>query len=124
MSETKTAVTVKATASSDDHAVKVDFDAGPWFESADEEIILRLARDGWGGYASDDVAIFCEDYDQDLAAMFIHIDSVHLDAVRAGDSEKDVYGFSCAIDQSSALDWIDKNRPGLKKKVMKIIERG
>lgn len=104
---------VKAECHSDDRAVEVDFDARKWFEQATDKDILALAKCGWGGdYPADHVAEHAAEIDKDreVRKMFKYI---HLINKAHEDTDGEVCGFECHVDQEDAIMWVKKNRHGI-----------
>lgn len=92
---------------SDDHNVKTEFDATPWFEQAFVKDLIELSKCGWGGdYPADNVAKFCSDFDENVQKVFDY-----LDVIKDDPSKKDCCGFECHIDRESAIEWLKANRP-------------
>ena len=102
-SETDEMPIIKAETHDDNHDYEVTFDALPWFEQATDEEILALAAIEWGGdQEADQVAIFMEDLDENVATMFNH---------------KKNCGFECNVDEESAMAWLKEYRPHLYEKI-------
>lgn len=98
---------IEATAYSDDRLYEVDFDATPWFDSADGNAILRLAACGWrGDYPADQVVYDTIDYGIGEA-------SDKLKEMMGYVARKKDMGFECEVDKQQALDWLQSNRPRL-----------
>ena len=96
---------IKAEAHSDDRAVEVNFDAGPWFERADNKEIVKLVCCEFGGdYPADEVAQDSADWEPDLEDMFKYIELRH--------SVENI-GFECHVDEDDAVAWIKNNRPSI-----------
>lgn len=94
---------INAECHSDDRAVEVSFDATPWFEQANEEQILSLARCEWrGDYPSDAVAHFMAEKNEAVAEMFTYLE------LRG---RIETIGFECSVNQDEAMNWLKANRP-------------
>ena len=93
---------IKAEVHDDDRIFEAEFDATSWFDQAEDDEILELARCGWGNDApSDWVARFCRDTDRHVDEVLSHVGR-----------ERNV-GFECSVNEEDALRWVAKNRPGL-----------
>lgn len=93
---------IRAEAHSDDHRIEVEFDATLWFEQADIQEILDLAKCEWGGhYAADQVALELADGHRELTRLFDYLNIVN-----------DV-GFEVHVDEDNARAWLLINHPGL-----------
>jgi len=109
---------IRANCHSDDHNVKVDFDATKWFQQASNEEILALARCKFGGdYPADDVAVWNAERNKKIALMFKYLVIIANDPAK-----KDCNGFECRINSVDAHKWLKKNRKLLLKKINRIIE--
>lgn len=94
--------TIPADAHSDDSVMEVSFDALPWFEQASDDEIVALAKVDWGGdQEADQVAIFCQDHNNDLNAMFNYIDKL-----KNLKSHKDMCGFECHVEEGPVMEWL------------------
>lgn len=94
--------TIPAECHSDDHSHEVDFDALPWFEQASDDEIVALAAIDWGGdQEADEVAIFCQDHNNELNALFNY-----LDKIKNKRSHKDMCGFECHVEEVPAMEWL------------------
>lgn len=92
---------IPAEAHTDDHIVKVEFDAAPWFAQASEEAILALSDCDWGGdEAADSVAEWSVRTTPELQRVFDHYNP-----------DEDVSGFECHVDEEAAMAWLRANRP-------------
>jgi hypothetical protein len=106
---------ITATATTDDLAIHVDFDATPYFEQASEEELLALADCGWGGdYPADDVAHFMEGSgDKQLDRLFTYLEIKN--DFRSDDD--DPTGFEVQIARGEALDWLTNFKPEVLAKI-------
>lgn len=69
---------IPATAHTDDWAVVVQFDARPFFESVNDELIGDLIEDEFaGGYGADAVAQELQGQHRDLERMFWYLDTLN-----------------------------------------------
>jgi hypothetical protein len=100
---------IAAAAHSDDHAIKVEFDALPWFEQASEQEIRDLAACGWGGdYPSDEIVFFLDETVPELSKLIAYLEII------AGDpAKKDCHGFECHVDEGRAPEWLRGHRKSL-----------
>lgn len=109
---------VAAEVHSDDREATATFDAQEWFKQAADDDILELAREGYQFDAtSDAVAEFMKDKDEKVKEVFDYVDSKNATLKSRG---KDNEGFGCSVDESQALDWVEKFRPHLMDKLAKI----
>jgi hypothetical protein len=93
---------INAECHSDDRAVEVPFDATPWFDQANEEQVLSLARCEWrGDYPSDAVAHFMAEQNDGVAEMFKYLE------LR---SRIETIGFECSVNEQEAMIWLKANR--------------
>jgi hypothetical protein len=100
-------VIVKAECHSDDHVIKADFDAAPWFAQATDVQRVDLIWCGFrGDYPADAVAEWMADHNRDVVKMFSHIE-----AVNKGYGE--TVGFECVVNPEDAVAWIGEYRPNL-----------
>jgi len=105
---TNAVMTISADVHTDDHRVKINFDAVHWFEQAADEAILDLYECQWGGnYASDRVA-------EESAQWFEHIN----DVFNHDSHNNDLNGFECHVDEDDALKWLNEHRPNLYYKII------
>jgi hypothetical protein len=92
---------IEAACHDDNHVFDVSFNAAAWFMQASSDEILKLAAIDWGGNReADEVALFMDDADSDVEAMFKYIEYVGEDV-----------GFECRVDSDSALKWLLLYRP-------------
>lgn len=97
---------VSAEVHNDSHSTQVKFDAAAWFAQADEAKIIALHGIGWtGDSASDAVAQFFEDRNEDIADLF--------NFCRATQLTREPQGFECSVDEDDAMAWLKQHRPGL-----------
>ena len=98
MSANATKAVIPAEIHSDDHVMKADFDALPWFENATGGEIEDLFGCYWGGdYAADAVAMRLEDSNPEIARVFEYVQLRR----KGGDS----IGFEVHIDPAAAKNW-------------------
>ena len=103
---------IKATCSSDDRAINIDFDATAWFEQASEDEIMALADCDWGGhYPADKVA-----YHYRQAATKDLFD--YVETLSAYQNGNDQIGFECHVDQDDVMVWLQLNRVSLQEKIV------
>jgi len=90
----------------DDFHYQAEFDAVRWFEQASDDEIIALAEIEWGGdQASDEVARFFEDKNEDVADVL------------ANTACEEGLGFECHVDAGAAETWLKANRPDLYHKL-------
>ena len=95
---------VRAECHSDDHAVKVRFDAVHWLKQASLDEIKKLAACGWGGdYGSDKVA-------EDMARKYDSIYDMFKYIEARNKVSREHIGFECHVNKDEALAWLLKNR--------------
>jgi len=91
---------IQAHTHTDDHAIKVDFDATPYLEKATEEDVAKLIECGFGGdYPADWVAQNLAETQPEIAAMFTYLDA------RNRASRKSI-GYEVQVDEEQALAWL------------------
>lgn len=99
-------IRVHAEVHDDSHFKKVEFDAALWFAQACDNEVIDLHGIGWtGDYASDAVAEYFSDRNEDIADLF--------DFCRAAQRTSEPQGFECSVDEDSAMSWLKQHRPGL-----------
>ena len=104
------AVGIPAETHSDDRVFEVSFDAAPWFKSATDEEILKLANCGFGGdYPADEVSLFMAGINQEVKEMHNYV-------CRLQNTRRDC-GFECHVNRAAAMMWIGKHRPALLEKI-------
>ena len=97
---------ITAECHSDDYAYEIDFDCLSWFEQASDQEITNLIKCGFGGdYPADEVALFYEDTNEEIATM--------MEACRATQDLRNPIGFECHVDEKQAREWIAANREHL-----------
>lgn len=102
---------IKANVHTDDYVFDIEFDASPWFATANEQEILDLAECGWGGdYPADVVAEYFESSIEfahgQVKRMFEYLNLI-------SDTPKSC-GFECHVDEKSARGWLTAFRPEIK----------
>lgn len=101
-------IRAEVTADGDDYGPAVEFDATKWFERAtDSEIDNLSAEEYYAGDASDSVAEFAADYDNEVGEFFRYLDFRNRHSKGSGG------GFSCRVSEKDAEAWIAENRPHL-----------
>ncbi len=99
---------IPAECHSDDHRVKILFDALPWFKQASDAEITAVLEEAFdGGYACDAVAEHFTD--TTTADLFNYLDIVRK---HRGTSD-DAIGFECRGDLFKAVAWLQANRPNI-----------
>lgn len=97
---------VKAEAHDDAYVNEVEFDAAAWFAQADDSEITDLRDIEWrGDEPADRVALFFEDTNAEMKAMFTFCHAT----IRTARP----IGFECSVDEDSAMAWLKQHRPGL-----------
>ena len=90
---------IKAEIHSDDRVFECEFDATLWFEQAGDDEIIKLCEICWHlGTQSDEVGLFFEDSNPDIAALLNYCRRV------------DGLGFEVSVDGEDALVWLDEHR--------------
>jgi hypothetical protein len=104
---------IPAHARSHDKALTADFDATRYFEQADDEDLMELAKRGFrGGYPAWTMAEALAPREPALREL--------LDAVIAASERGEVVGFvgfDCGVDEEAARDWIRAQRPELHERI-------
>lgn len=97
-------VQVSAEIWSDDERRAVEFDAAQWLRQAPSSEIIALHDCGWrGDYAADVVGEWMESYDYRVAGLFHYIRNTEL--------PEDLSAFDVAVDEASALKYLEDNLP-------------
>lgn len=97
---------VKAEVQDDAALTCVEFDAGPWFEQAADADIEQLREIGWrGDYPADEVALFFEETNQDVANLMYFC--------QGSQGTHTPIGFECEVEEDSAMAWLKRNRTQL-----------
>ncbi len=98
---------VPATAHTDDGAVVVQFDATPFFESVNDDLIRDLIDDGFaGGYGADAVAQELAEEGNDLGRMFWYLGNTN-------QRSHEAVGYEVAVDAEAAKSWLRAHKPYL-----------
>jgi hypothetical protein len=106
---------VPAECHSDDHGVEVNFDAGSWLMQASDEEILDLLKIGGGyDYASDVVAEYMANSNDEVATMFSYIEIMNKKP-----GARETIGFECFVAVDPLMAWVKENKPEIYAKVMK-----
>ena len=88
---------------SDDHRVRIDFDALPWFENATERQVLKLQDKDWCcSEPADRVAIEHPDPSKQIARVLDYCETIS----QTGDA----MGFEVWVDPEAAARWLKANR--------------
>ncbi len=102
---------ISAEVHTDDYVHQIEFDALPWFKQASDGLILELAECGWGGdLPADEVAIYMGGINEDVKRVMDNV---------GNNPNEDLSGFECNVDEDSAIEWVEKNRPHLVGKLKK-----
>lgn len=97
---------IRAECHSDDHVVRVEFNAASWFDQATDDDIKRLVDCGWAhDYPADNVAEFFAD--TTTADLFGYLDITRRQRARP------TIGFECSVNEDDARAWLSENRPAL-----------
>ena len=96
---------IQAKVHSDDYKVEILFDAEDWFKQASDKEIKNLININFGGnFESDCIA---EYYNETTTKRLF--DYLSFDPTMAGDT----VGFECYVDEKSAIQWLNINKPHL-----------
>ena len=91
-------ISVRATVETDDGALRVTFDAGPWLDKASPREIASIVHDNFGsGETSDRIAL--ESNDPRVRGLFDYL------ALRNESRRDDSVGFSVSIDEMDFRAW-------------------
>lgn len=105
---------IDAEVHSDDHNVKVQFDAVDWFRHAQELDLLKLNAANWGGdYVADAVA---EHFNRDGYEVKKLFD--YLAIIKDDPAKKDMNGFECHVNGEHAMWWLRDHRKDVYDKIM------
>src|SRR5215471_6892371 len=98
---------IKASCHTADEALAAEFDATPWFQEADPQSILHLARAGWSSAWVAEMLEARPGYETlhqllDYAASRLRQESL-----------EDITweSFECRVDEKGARDWLSVHRP-------------
>lgn len=106
----KDVLPVPAEAHSDDQQISARFDAAPWFEQASDEEIVALALENFEpSYEADDVALFFEETNVQVAKLFSYLHEDPHPRLANGDP----CGFECEVELEAAMAWLEQERPHL-----------
>jgi hypothetical protein len=104
---------IRAECHAADNARAIDFDATPWFEAADPESIVRLARRDWSSQAVADALSVRPGYER-LREVIAYA----RDRLRAESREDPLWPtFACRVSTTEALAWLETHRPDVAAKV-------
>ena len=104
---------IRAECHSADDAVTVEFDATPWFEEADADSVLLLARQDWSGPDVADALGTRPGYEE--LGELLRYARERLGAETREDPSWPTY--TCRVDRSDATAWLGRNRPEVAAKV-------
>jgi hypothetical protein len=90
-----------------DEAKAVEFDATPWFQEADADTIVLLARQDWSAPWVADALETRAGY-EDVGAVIRHARDRLAEETREDPS---FLSFECRVNGSDALAWLEQNRP-------------
>lgn len=97
--------TIPAEVHTDDHSIKIEFDAVTWFEQASDKEIVDLANCNWrGDYPADAVAQDSMAWRKDIDRVFNHFNP-----------DKNLGGFECSVNEEKAVGWLQENKPEIAK---------
>lgn len=102
---------ITAKAYSDDQTVQVQFDASGYFEAAEGDDLVALARCGWGGDRPGDLV--AEHYRAGACRKLF----LYLATRPAMPYSDDQVGFECYVDEAEAATWLAAYRPELLSKL-------
>ncbi len=98
-------MSISAEVHTDDHTIKIYFDATQWFKQASKAEIAALIECGFGGDTpADEVAITSAKWFNEIDSVFNHVNPL-----------KDMGGFECNVDEDDARAWLKNERSMLKK---------
>jgi hypothetical protein len=104
---------IRAECHAADNARTIEFDATPWFESADVESIVRLARRDWSSQAVADALSVRPGYER-----LQEVIQYARDRLRAESREDPLWPtFACRVSTAEALTWLEANRPDVAARV-------
>jgi len=108
-----TPCTIQAECHDDHYVLEIHFDAVSWFEQASDREILSLQSEDWAfGDASDAIALWMEDRDQQIKGMFAFIELYN------SSKSRETIGFGCAVDEQGAMRWLAVHRPDLHQQIL------
>jgi len=90
-----------------DNALSLEFDATPWFEEADADSILHVAKQGWSS------AWIAESLEMRPGYQSLHrlIDYAAKRLQKESLEDPAWTTFECIVDGAEAMAWLDRNRP-------------
>jgi len=91
----------------------VEFDATPWFEQADAESIVNLARRDWSAPWIADALESRADYAQLHELLQYARERLQRESIE----DPTWLNFECRISDSDALAWLARNRPELVQRI-------
>ena len=98
---------IRAECHTADDAMTVEFDATPWFEEADADSVVLLARQDWSGPEVADALGTRPGY-EGLGALLRYARDRLEKETREDPSWPT---FACRVDRPDALAWLGRNRP-------------
>lgn len=110
--QTENQLKIRAEIWSDDHVFESNFNALPFFLSANDTYIRKLIECEWGGdYAADEVALSCKN-DVGVKSVFDYCDLYWK-------QHRKSIGFEVRVNSHDALAWLWENRPSLMREMQK-----
>jgi hypothetical protein len=100
---------IRAECHSADDAMSVEFDATPWFEEADADSVVLLARQDWTGPGVAEVLGTRPGYEG--LGELLRYARERLGVETREDPSWPT--FACRVDRSDATTWLARNRPEL-----------
>jgi hypothetical protein len=92
---------IRARTRCDDGAFPLEFDAEEWFESANDNTILRLCDDDWGySLTADSILDFYYDANREIREMSRYMEELNI-------------GYEVRVYTEDAIEWVQANRPHL-----------
>jgi hypothetical protein len=90
-----------------DNAMSLEFDATPWFDEADADSILLVAKQGWSS------AWIAESLETRPGYQSLHrlIDYAARRLQRESLEDPAWTTFECIVNGAEAMAWLDRNRP-------------
>jgi hypothetical protein len=103
-----------------DEAMRAEFDATPWFESADSRAIILLAKRGWSAPWVADALEVRSGYEALRELIRYARDRLEMETRE----DPSWPTFECRVDGAGATAWLDRNRPDIAAEIRGCMERG
>lgn len=104
----KRCVVIPAKANSEDHMMRVEFNAAPFFMYSSDKELQALIDNGWGGNGAKNVAVYMKPHVPQLEQMFHYLQTL--------EGTRREHDFECYVDESSAICWLEQFRPDMLEK--------